>query len=55
MSGQLNVSLHTMPLELFYKILRCLDTFDIFMSLSGVCRQLDQMIAAYAPYQVGFT
>ena len=55
MSRQPNVSLHMMPVELFYRILSCLNTSDIFMSLSGVCRTLDQLIAAYGPYQVDFT
>ena len=52
MSGQPNLSLHMMPLELFYRVLSRLEIFDIFLSLNGVCRRLDQMIASYAPYQV---
>lgn len=55
MSGQPDFALHMLPLELFYRILSHLEIFDVFVSLNGICRRLDQMIDSYTPYQVDIT
>ena len=55
MSGSSSPSLLSLPIELIYRILDCLDHKVIFLSVSGVCQRLDVIIDTYHPYQVNFT
>ncbi|CAF4012030.1 unnamed protein product, partial [Rotaria sp. Silwood1] len=47
------LSLHTLPVELIYRIL---DQFDdvstIFWSLEGVCQRLNTILSTYQRYKV---
>ena len=45
-------SLHTLPVELVYRILDNLDNKTIFWSCQSVCTRLDDIINSYRPYQV---
>jgi hypothetical protein len=45
-------SLHTLPIELIYRILDNLNNEAIFLSLSGVCGRLNAIINTYHPYLV---
>ncbi len=48
-------SLHTLPVELVYRILDNLNNKTIFLSLSSVCTRLNTIINTYHPYQVIFS
>ncbi len=48
-------SLHTLPVELVYRILDNLNKKTIFLSLSNVCTRLNAIINTYHPYQVNFS
>ena len=50
MANQLN--LHTLPVELFYRILNYLDDFTIISALSNVCKRVDTMMENYRRYKV---
>ena len=45
-------SLHTLPVELVYRVLDNLDNKRIFWSCQSVCTRLDAIINSYRPYQV---
>ena len=45
-------SLHTLPVELVYRILDNLDNKTIFWSCQSVCTRLNDIINTYRPYQV---
>ena len=47
-------SLHTLPVELVYRILDNLDNVNIFWSLQSVCTRIDTILDTYHPYQVNF-
>ncbi len=48
-------SLHTLPVELVYRILDNLNEKTIFLSLRNVCTRLNTIIDTYNPYQVNFS
>lgn len=52
MSASVALSLHTLPVELVYRILDNLNQLTIFFSLGGVCARLNTIIASYHPYRV---
>jgi hypothetical protein len=52
MSKNIAPSLHTLPIELIYRLLDCLELTEIFLSLSNVCIQLDAVLSSYPRYQV---
>ncbi len=52
MSKNVAISLHTLPVELVYRILENLDQLTIFFSCGGVCVRLNSIIASYHPYSV---
>lgn len=52
MSANVARSLHTLPIELVYRILDNLDRLTIFFSLGGVCARLNAIIDNYHPYRV---
>jgi hypothetical protein len=54
MSTQMTLSLHTLPVELVYRILDNLDDKTIFMSCSNVCARLNAITGTYHRYQVTF-
>jgi len=52
MSGNSNISLITLPMEIIYPILDYLDELTIMLSLRGLCARLDAIIDSYRSYQV---
>lgn len=48
------LSLHTLPIELCYRILDHLNNEQIFFALSGVSARMNDIINSYHPYQVNF-
>jgi hypothetical protein len=54
MSTQMAVSLHTLPVELVYRILDNLDNKTIFLSCHNVCARLNDIIDTHHRYQVIF-
>jgi len=46
------LSLHTLPVELVYRILDHLDNESIFLSCTNICRRLNDIIDTYHRYQV---
>ena len=49
----LPLSLHTLPIELVYRILDNLNEKTIILSARNVCTRLNTIIDAYHRYQVG--
>ena len=54
MSQQTKFSLHTLPVQLVYRILDNFDNKTLFMSCYGVCQRLNDIMDTYKPYQVIF-
>lgn len=54
MSDNIFFSLHTLPVDLVYRILDHLDTETIFCALRNVCQRLNSITDTYRPYQVRF-
>ena len=52
MSRNTNQTLLSLPIEVIHRILDHLDSFDILISLHGVCAHLDAIIDNHVPYQV---
>jgi len=48
------LSLHTLPVELVYRIFDNLDRKTLFLSCRGVCARLNDITDAYHRYQVIF-
>ena len=48
------ISLHTLPVDLIYRILDHLDERTLFLSFINVCSRLNTIIDTYHPYQVNF-
>jgi len=48
-------SLHTLPIDLVYRILDHLDNMTIFWSCQNVCRRLNDVVNTYHPYRVTLT
>ncbi len=46
------LSLHTLPVELVYRILDHLDVLTILLSCRNVCKRLDDITDNYHRYQV---
>jgi len=46
------LSLHILPVEMVYRILDCLTDEELFMSMSNVCQQLNNILDSYPRYQV---
>jgi hypothetical protein len=46
------LSLHTLPVELVYRILDHLDNKSLFLSCTNICRRLNDIIDTYHRYQV---
>lgn len=53
-STTMTASLHTLPVELFYRILDNCDTLTILGSLRNVCTRIDSIVDTYRPYQVNY-
>lgn len=54
MSTQMAVSLHTLPIELIYRILDNFNNETIFLSCTNVCTRLNAIVDTYQRYQVIF-
>ena len=54
MSDTATLSLHTLPVELVYRILDNLDKLTILLSCRNVCARLNAITDSYYPYQVNF-
>ena len=54
MSTQMALSLHTLPVELVYRILDNLDDKSMFLSSYNVCTRINTIIHTYHRYQVIF-
>ncbi|UJR11084.1 hypothetical protein I4U23_015266 [Adineta vaga] len=52
MSKRVPPSLHTLPIELIYRILDHLNEFSILLSARNVCVRLNAIIETYQPYQI---
>ncbi len=50
--NNMSLSLHTLPVELVYRILDNLSNKTIFMSCYNVCTRLNDIMKAYHRYQV---
>ena len=48
----LEMSLHSLPLDIIYRILDNLDERQILLSLSNVCPRLNKIIHSYRSFQV---
>lgn len=46
------VSLHTLPIELVYRVLDNLDDFSLLCSLRNVCTRINAIVDSYSRYQV---
>ncbi len=53
-SHNMPLSLHTLPVELVYRILDNLDNFTLFVACRNVCTRLNTIIDTYHRYQVNF-
>lgn len=51
---QMIMSLHTLPVDLVYRILDIVNEETLFMSCFGVCKRLNHILNTYPPYQVVF-
>jgi len=54
MTDNIIPSLHTLPVELIYRILDHLQPLDILISIQDVCIRFNAIIHTYYPYQVCF-
>jgi hypothetical protein len=54
MMHQTTFSLHTIPVQLAYRILDQVDDKTLFMSCPGVCQRLNAILGTYKPYLVTF-
>ena len=54
MSDAATLSLHTLPVEIVYRILDKLDQFTMFVSCHSVCVKLNAITDSYHRYQVNF-
>jgi hypothetical protein len=52
MPTQSKFNLHTLPVELVYRILDKLDVLTIFWSLQCVCQRLNTILDTYQRYKV---
>lgn len=52
LSHRMAVSLHTLPIELIYRILDHVNNKTLFMSCHGVCQRLNNILDTYKPYQI---
>ena len=52
MSKKTSLSLHTIPVELAYRILDHLDLWEILYSLRNVCARINDITDTYYPYKV---
>jgi hypothetical protein len=50
----MTLSLHTLPVELVYRILDNLEELTILLSLRNVCARLNDITDTYQRYQVNF-
>ena len=55
MSERSAPALLTLPIELVYRILNYLPSYDIFISAHNVCLKLNSIIDTYQPYQVSLS
>jgi hypothetical protein len=54
MSAETILSLHTLPVELAYRILDHLDDFIILCSMRNVCKRINTIVDSYHRYQVNY-
>ena len=52
MTNVIHLSLHTMPIDLVYRILDHLDVSNIALSCRNVCSRLDAITSSYRRYKV---
>ncbi len=52
MSDETTLSLHTLPVEMVYRILDNLSKKTIILSMCNVCQRLNNIIDSYHRYQV---
>jgi hypothetical protein len=52
MSGKNILSLHTLPVELVYRVLDNLNTLDILYSMRNVSKRINAITDSYYEYQV---
>lgn len=50
----MTLSLHTLPIDMIYRILDHLDGKTLFLSIRNVCQYINAVIDSYYPYQVEF-
>jgi hypothetical protein len=55
MSNKVILSLHTLPVELVYRILDHLDEFTFLCSMRNVCMRINAIVDNYHRYQVKFS
>lgn len=55
MSNNSIPSFVNLSVKLIYRILDCLDPFDLLISVRNVCTHLDRITDTYHPYQVNVT
>ena len=54
MSDKFIPSLHTLPVELVYRILDHLNDFSMLCSVRNVCTRINTIVDSYYRYQVNF-
>jgi hypothetical protein len=54
MSDKIIPSLHTLPIDIVYRILNNLDDLTIFCSMRNVCTRINAIMDIYHRYQVNF-
>jgi hypothetical protein len=52
MSGKMSLMLHTLPVEIVYRILDNLSILSILCSMRNVCTRLNAITDSYQRYQV---
>ena len=52
MSDKTSLSLHTLPVDLVYRILDHLDQWNILYSMRNVCTRINAITDTYRPYKV---
>lgn len=52
MSDKIILTLHTLPIELIYRILDNLTDFTILYSMRNVCQRMNAIVDSYHRYQV---
>lgn len=48
----MHLSLHTLPVDVVYRVLDHLTDIELFLSIANVCQRLNNILHSYYRYQV---